>query len=102
MRTLVAENSASAPGGPFKEGALAWAEAIAYQPFRGQPGDTERQRVERSIRQDVSYLENHPLVKPSIKLTGYVYDLHTGRVEEVDCSATGKIKNNAKQSLNGN
>jgi carbonic anhydrase len=81
---LIAQNDPASPGGPFKEGALAWAEAIAYQPFTGKPGDSERDKIERSVKQDVLYLKSHPLIKASIKLTGYVYDLHSGRVEEVD------------------
>lgn len=78
---MVAKNDPLVPGGPFKSGALPWAESITTQPFHAQPGDTERDRVERSVRQDVQFLKSHPLVKPSILITGWVYDLHTGLVE---------------------
>jgi carbonic anhydrase len=80
VREIVAKNDKSVPGGGFKENALPWAEAIAYQPFHPRPGDTEREIVERSVRQDVQYLKSHPLIKPGILITGWVYDLHTGLV----------------------
>ncbi len=99
MRDLVKENSPSSVGGPFKAGALAWAKAISYQPFMGEEGDSERERLERSVVEDVSYLASHPLVKPSIKLTGYVYDLHTGRVEEVDCGLPDPTHNTTDNSV---
>jgi carbonic anhydrase len=114
---MIAANEPSAPGGPWKPGALAWAEAIAYLPFSPAPapvgpppgvapapaaedeGDgvkakkngfkdekaMERERVERSVRQDVLYLKTHPLIKESVLVTGWVFDLHTGKVVEVDC-----------------
>ena len=134
---MIAANDHSAPGGPWKPGALAWAEAIAYLPFSPAPasvgpppgvapapaaedegevkklvvpsngaevGETkvedgvkakkngikdekamERERVERSVRQDVLYLKTHPLIKESVLVTGWVFDLHTGKVVEVDC-----------------
>src|ERR1700733_14341288 len=34
---MIAANEPSAPGGPWKPGALAWAEAIAYLPFSPAP-----------------------------------------------------------------
>jgi hypothetical protein len=130
---MIAANEPSAPGGPWKPGALAWAEAIAYLPFSPAPapvgpppgvapapaaedegevkklvvptnggeevGETkvedgvkakkngfkdekamERERVERSVRQDVLYLKTHPLIKESVLVTGWVFDLHTGKV----------------------
>jgi carbonic anhydrase len=103
VHSVVADNDPSAPGGPWKAGALAWAEAIAYLPFSPAPAAvgpppgvgpapaagevtaTERERVERSVRQDVLYLKSHPLVKESVLVTGWVFDLHTGKVVEVDC-----------------
>jgi carbonic anhydrase len=83
VRDLVAANDPSAPGGPFKKEAFAWSEAIAYQPFTTRPNETERERVERSVRQDVEYLKSHPLIKPTVLITGWVYDLHTGKTEQV-------------------
>ena len=111
---MIAANEPSAPGGPWKPGALAWAEAIAYLPFLPSPAPVgpppgvtpapaaegevkakknevknekamERELVERSVRQDVLYLKTHPLVKESVLVTGWVFDLHTGKVVEVDC-----------------
>lgn len=84
IRETVARNDPSMSGGPFKSDALPWAEAISTQPFHMRPGDTERDRVERSVRQDVQYLKSHPLVKPATLITGWVYDLHTGLVEKCD------------------
>jgi carbonic anhydrase len=83
VRDLVATNDPLAPGGPFKKEAFAWSEAIAYQPFTTRPHETERERVERSVRQDVEYLNSHPLIKPTVLITGWVYDLHTGKTEQV-------------------
>ncbi|KIN06783.1 hypothetical protein OIDMADRAFT_21737 [Oidiodendron maius Zn] len=84
IRETVARNDPLLPGGPFKSDALPWAEAISTQPFHMRPGDTERDRIERSVRQDVQYLKSHPLVKPATLITGWVYDLHTGLVEKCD------------------
>jgi carbonic anhydrase len=84
IREIVTKNDPSMPGGGFKPDALPWAEALASQPFHMRPGDTERERVERSVRQDVQYLLSHPLVKPAILITGWVYDLHTGLVEKCE------------------
>src|SRR5271156_895541 len=121
---MIAANDHSAPGGPWKPAAPAWAEAIAYLPFSPAPASVgpppgvapapaaedegevknkvedgakakknglkdekamERERVERSVRQDVLYLKTHPLIKESVLVTGWVFDLHTGKVVEVDC-----------------
>ncbi len=46
---------------------------------------SDRERVERSVKLDVQYLRMHPLVKETVKVTGWVFDLHTGKVEPVDC-----------------
>lgn len=35
------------------------------------------------VIQDVSRLRRHPLVPPSIKISGFVYDVRTGRLREV-------------------
>lgn len=93
VREVIATNDASAPGGPWKKGALAWAEGIAYRPFIPSPvkenGEvkpmTERERVERSVRLDVEYLRMHPLVKETVKVSGWVFDLGSGKVEALDC-----------------
>jgi carbonic anhydrase len=38
---------------------------------------------ERSVAEDVRTIRNHPLVPSSIPIYGYVYDVRTGRLEEV-------------------
>ncbi|KAH8797268.1 carbonic anhydrase [Xylogone sp. PMI_703] len=43
----------------------------------------EREIVENSVKQDVRFLRGHPLIKSTVIITGWYYDLHTGRVEEV-------------------
>lgn len=80
---MIEKNDPNAPGGPFKEGALQWAESMAFLPFPSRKEDSNRDRVERSIREDVKFLQDHPLVKASIKITGWIYDLHDGTVTEV-------------------
>ena len=83
IRNIIAANDASVPGGGWKPEALAWAESIAFQPFTSQAGETAKERIERSIRQDVAFLKAHPLIKPTVKITGWLYDLETGKVEEI-------------------
>jgi hypothetical protein len=39
--------------------------------------------MEWSIIQDVAYLKAHPLIKASVVVTGYLYDLETGKVTQV-------------------
>ena len=80
----MAKNDQSVVGGGFKDGARAWVDAVATQPFLPLEGVTERERVERSIRLDTEYLKTHPLIKPSILITGWVYDLHTGLIEKCE------------------
>lgn len=82
---MISENDPNAKGGPFKEGAVAWAESLAFLTFNAREGETERERIERSVVQDVQFLKAHPLIKPSILITGWVYNLHNGAVEKVDC-----------------
>lgn len=83
VREVIAANDPKAPGGPWKPEALAWAEAIAFQPFTGRKGESVPARIERSIVQDVAYLKAHPLIKESVKITGHLYDLETGKVTQV-------------------
>ena len=83
IRNIIAANDNTAPGGGWKPEALAWAEAMAFQPFTARKGETARERVETSIRQDVAFLKGHALIKPTVKITGWLYDLETGKVEEV-------------------
>ena len=71
--------------GAFLEGAAEWAQSMAFVPFDWQEGETERQCLDRSVVQDVQFLRWHPLIKPSIPITGWVYDGATGGVEEIKC-----------------
>jgi len=83
IRNIIAANDPSVPGGGWKPEALAWAESLAFQPFTSRAGETAKERIEKSITQDVAYLKAHPLIKPTVKITGWLYDLETGKVEEV-------------------
>ena len=83
IREVIATNDPNAPGGPWKSEALAWAEAMAFQPFKIGKDETVLQGIEKSITQDVAYLKAHPLIKSSIKITGWLFDLETGKVTEV-------------------
>ncbi len=82
---MISANDPKAKGGQFREGAVAWAESMAFLPFNIREGETERETIERSVVQDVQFLKAHPLIKPSILITGWVYKLHNGAVEQVDC-----------------
>lgn len=71
--------------GAFLEGAEQWANAMPFVPFDWKEGETERQALDRSVVEDVLFLRRHPLIKPSIPLTGWVYNGSTGAVEPIDC-----------------
>ncbi len=46
---------------------------------------------EHSVVEDVRRIRDHPLVPPSIPIYGYVYDVRTGRLEEVaDATEVGR------------
>jgi carbonic anhydrase len=40
-----------------------------------------------SVRADVKRIRAHPLVSPAVSLSGYIYDVRTGRLEEVPGAA---------------
>jgi carbonic anhydrase len=75
---------------PTKSGQLgpaaeAHAQSIATLPFTRKGGETdEKEIVVNSIRQDVEFLRSHPLVKETVKVTGWYQDLHDGLVHEVE------------------
>jgi carbonic anhydrase len=77
------DNNPNVPGGPWKTGAFQYAESMSFLPI--PEGASERQRLENSVREDVRYLQLHPLSKPSIPITGWIYDLATRKVERVRC-----------------
>jgi carbonic anhydrase len=71
-------------GGGFGENGRAFAEQVATLAFRGDGNEVdEKEVVVNSVIQDVQYLRNHPLIKPTVLVTGWYFDLHNGRVEEV-------------------
>jgi hypothetical protein len=71
--------------GPFLQESKQWAEALTYQSFSWTEGETEREVLDRSVVEDVQFLRRHPLIKPSIPITGWVFNQDTGEIEEIDC-----------------
>lgn len=47
------------------------AKAIDFLPFSN---------LEQSVKDDVEYLKQHPLVLKDIKITGWIYEVETGKV----------------------
>lgn len=79
---MFVKNDKDAPGGPFKPGVVTWAEGLN---FMGVPkGGSERERLVSCLKQDVRFLRSHPLLKPSLRVSGWIYDLKTRRVEKVE------------------
>ena len=49
---------------------------------------------EKSVLDDVLRIRNHPIVPSSVPIFGFVYDVVTGKLNEVkDASLAGKVKN---------
>lgn len=56
------------------------------------PGSPEGRRIDwlaftdlaESVREDVARIRSHPLVPADITVTGFIYDVRTGRLEEVE------------------
>ncbi len=47
----------------------------------------------RSVTEDVLWIRNHPLVPVHIPIYGFIYDVKTGRLDQVaDATAAGKPK----------
>lgn len=42
----------------------------------------------RAVTEDVTRIRNHPLVDPKVAIYGYVYDVKTGRMNEVAAATT--------------
>ena len=66
-----------------------------YNPIKG--GGTRRGRylnfqpiddLEQSVVDDVEYVRNHPLIDKKIPIYGYIYDVKTGRLIEVEAATT--------------
>ncbi|KAH0841661.1 hypothetical protein AYO21_01105 [Fonsecaea monophora] len=85
IRSMIINNDPTMKDGPFLEGSKQWAEALTYYAFSWKEGETERQVLERSVVEDVQFLRSHPLIKPSIPITGWIFNQGNGAVEEVDC-----------------
>jgi carbonic anhydrase len=82
LMEMIAKNDDAAPGGPFKSGALTWAEGLS---FMGVPtGGSEHGRIVRCVKQDVQFLRSHPLLKPSIHISGWIYDVKTRHAEKTE------------------
>lgn len=48
---------------------------------------------EAAVVEDVTRIREHPLVNPSIPIHGFIYDVHTGRLHEVDAAtAAGRAR----------
>ena len=65
------------------------------------PGSTEGSYIDwltiadstQSVVEDVTRIRNHPLVPGDIPIYGYIYDVKTGRLEEVpEATAAGTIR----------
>ena len=39
--------------------------------------------LEQSVRDDVDRIVSTPFIDPAIEVSGYIYDVHTGAVEQV-------------------
>ena len=46
------------------------------------------QDQKQAVRDDVERIRNHPLVPKSIPVHGYIYDVHTGKLVEVEAART--------------
>jgi carbonic anhydrase len=44
--------------------------------------------VEESVRNDITFLRESPLIPDDVPIRGFVYDVHTGRLSEVHAHAT--------------
>lgn len=78
---IIIKNEPNQLGGVWKKGAAAYAETITSLPF--PQGATERERLLSSVKNDVEFLRLHPLMKPDVRVTGWIYDLKTGVAEKV-------------------
>lgn len=67
LRTLVKESDPS-------NSALNVVDQIEFLEFHG---------LEESVKADVKFLQENPLVLPDTKITGWVYEVETGKVRNV-------------------
>ena len=75
--------------------------ASGWQDSGEGPGSTEGSYIDwltisdstRSVVEDVTRIRNHPLVPGDIPIYGYIYDVKTGRLEEVsEATEAGKVR----------
>ena len=59
------------PNNPVSDAAI---DAIAFLPFRD---------LEKSVKDDVEYLKEHPLVVADTTITGWVWDVKDGKITKV-------------------
>ena len=64
------------------------------------PGSEEGRKInwlsihnyEECVRSDVQRIRNHPLVSPAVSIYGYIYDVSTGRLNEVEGACSPRTK----------
>ena len=75
--------------------------ASGWQDSGEGPGSTEGNYIDWltisdliiSVVEDVTRIRNHPLVPDDIPIYGYIYDVKTGKLEEVpEATAAGKVR----------
>ena len=90
MRTLLASSLRTATLG-----------ASGWQDAGEGPGSTEGSYIDwltiadstQSVVEDVTRIRNHPLVPGDIPIYGYIYDVKTGRLEELpEATQAGKVR----------
>lgn len=79
MLTFSNDDIMSLLRGKHDASALPTIESIDFLPF----GD-----LDKSVRDDVRYLKEHPLITNETTITGWVYDVQTGKV----CILTRQLK----------
>ena len=95
--TLVGAAIQLQEGAEHREGPLRGSRAIALDPGDGcrvDPGELGADAggieflpfsdVELSVREDVAFLRASPLIPDDVPIRGFVYDVRTGRLREVD------------------
>ena len=85
IRSKITKNDPTMKDGPFLKESKQWADSMTYQSFSWSEGESERDVLDRSVVEDVQFLRQHPLIKPSIPITGWVFNQDTGECEEIDC-----------------
>lgn len=85
VHDLVENNDDGASGQFVGPAAFPHGQTVATFPFTKHGNEVdEKEIIVNSIIQDVEFLRNHPLVKPTVKVTGWYQDLGDGSVYEVE------------------